>query len=474
MKTLFKSAGSIYLITLVAAALILVSCGGGGGGSGDADSGGSSASQTGTAALLLRDAPAEEYDKINLCINKVTLEPGSELFFEAEDGCVEVDLLEHQEKPFLLNVEDVPAGTYNQIRMTVDYIKTEGGTCDSLDIKLPSNVIKINPQVPFTIKSGDNVVIDIDVKAKQSVNIHEAGKSGKCIFRPVIIADVTTVEDLLPGRKCPRIFNGTITALRLDDNDDVTGFKLKLRHSKYNKVRVRVNEKTVVFDEDGNFTDPNELEVGQRVKVRGEFLKDLTILSSVVAVGDLITLYGTALTEVDDDKFKMELDRGQAVADEEIIVEIDSKDQTLILIDCRTEVDQDAIKPGVGVRALGKLSKEKLVAVALFLEKTSNYGTIESMKDTGNGYEMEFTPANRADSVTIFLPDDAIAKMEGDGPIEKGLLARLVNCDPRQARIELNEFAAIYSQPVIGCNRRIIDYKVVGNRPTAFISVTTR
>ena len=61
------------------------------------------------------------------------------------------------------------------------------------------------------------------------------------------------------------------------------------------------------------------------------------------------------------------------------------------------------------------------------------------MKDSGNGYEMEFTPANRTDSETIFLPDDAIAKMEGDGPIEKDLLARLVNCNPRQARIELSE-----------------------------------
>ena len=441
MKTFIKSTGLFILIVLSAAAIILGSCGGGGGGGGSdgADSGGSAASQTGTAAILLRDAPAEEYNQIILCINKVTLEPGSEVAFEAKEGCVEVDLLEHQEKPFLLNVKDVPTGKYNQIRMTVDYIRTVGGSCDRLDIKLPSNVIKINPQGPFYINSGDKVVIDIDVKAKQSVNIHAAGQSGKCIFRPVILAEVKTIDDLLPEGKCPRILKGTITALNLDDNDDVTGFKLKLSHSKYNEVRVRINDETAVFDEDGSFTDPNALEVGQQVKVKGEFLKDLSILSSVVAIGDLINLHGTALTEVVDDKFEMELDPGQAVADEEIIVEVDSQDQTLILIDCRTEVDQDAIEPGIGVRAIGKLSEGKLIAVALFLEKPSHYGTIESMKDTGNGYDMEFTPANRTDSEIIFLPDAAIAKMEGDGPIEKDLLARLVNCNPRQARIELNE-----------------------------------
>ena len=188
MKTIFKSFGSAVLLTLMTAVMMLGGCGGGGGGGSDAtDSGGGAASQTGTVALLLRDAPADEYDSIKLCINKVTLEPGSEEIFEAEDECVEVDLLDHQEKPFLLNVKEVPARTYTHLRMTVDYIKTEGGPCDELNIKIPSGVIKINPQGGIPIKSGDKIVIDVDVKAKQSVNIHVAGKSGKCIFRPVII-----------------------------------------------------------------------------------------------------------------------------------------------------------------------------------------------------------------------------------------------------------------------------------------------
>ena len=163
MKSFLKAAGLIFTLTAMVAALLLGGCGGGGGGGDSFDSGDGSASQTGTAALLLRDAPADEYDSIILCINRVTLEPGSEVVFEAENGCVEVDLLDHQEKPFLLNVKDVPARTYNQIRMTVDYIRTEGGTCERLDIKLPSNVIKINPQGPLTVNSGDKVVIDVDV-----------------------------------------------------------------------------------------------------------------------------------------------------------------------------------------------------------------------------------------------------------------------------------------------------------------------
>ena len=432
MKTNFKSTGSIFLALLITSVFMLGGCGGGSGGS---DSGGGTASQTGTAALLLRDSPAEDYDSINLCVNKVTLEPGSEVIFEAENGCVDIDLLDHKEKPFLLNVKDVRARTYNQIRMTVDDISTVGGPCDKLDVKLPSGVIKINPQGGIPIKSGDKVVIDVDVKAKQSVNIHTAGKSGKCIFRPVIIAEVKTVEKLPPNLACPRILNGTIIALNLN-GDEVVGFKLKLRDSKYDEVSVRVNQDTVVFDENGRFADPNSLQIGQSVKVRGEIQSDLSILASVVAIGNLINLHGTALTAVGSNKFEMKLDPGQAVVDE-INVAVDN--QTLILIDCQTEVGMDAIKAGTGVRAIGKLSGGDLIAVALFLEEQNNYGTIKAMQAVDSGYNMEFIPAGEQDSVPIFLPDTAGAKMEGDGSIDKGLLAELVNCAARQARVVLNE-----------------------------------
>jgi Domain of unknown function (DUF4382) len=433
MKTYFKSTESIFLALLIMSALILSGCGGGSGGS---DSGGGTASQTGTAALLLRDAVADEYASINLCVSKVTLEPGSEVVFEAKDGCVDVDLLDHHERPFLLNVKDVRARTYNQIRMTVGSIETEGGPCDSLAVKLPSGVIKINPQGGIPIKSGDKVIIDVDVKANQSVNVHTAGKSGKCIFRPVIFAEVKTVAKLGPELACPRILNGTIIAINMD-GDQVVGFKLKLTHSKYDEVKVSLDQETAIFDEDGSFAVPNSLEVGQSVKVRGEIQSDLSILASVVAIGNLINLHGTALTAVGDDlKFSMKLDPGQAVVGN-INVAVDN--QTLILIDCKTEVGMEAIKAGTGVRAIGKVVGPDLIAVALFLEEQNNYGTIEAMQAVAGGYNMEFIPAGEQNSVPIFLPDSAGAKMEGDGSIDKDLLAELVYCAARQARVVLNE-----------------------------------
>jgi len=99
----------------------------------------------------------------------------------------------------------------------------------------------------------------------------------------------------------------------------------------------------------------------------------------------------------------------------------------------------DEIKAGTGIRAIGKLADGDLIAVAIFLEEQNNYGTIEAMQTLGSGYNMDFIPAGEQDSVPIFLPDTAGVKMEGDGSIDKGLLAELVNCTERQARVVLNE-----------------------------------
>ena len=61
------------------------------------------------------------------------------------------------------------------------------------------------------------------------------------------------------------------------------------------------------------------------------------------------------------------------------------------------------------------------------------------MTDIGSGYNVEFIPSGETESVTIFLPFNAEVKLEGDGGIQKDLLAELVDCDPRKARITLNE-----------------------------------
>jgi hypothetical protein len=431
-----KSKIALFFIVILSITFMLSACGGSGGGSGG---GGGTSSSMGTAAVLIKDAPTEEYDSIVLCISKATLEPGSVTLFESDD-CVDVDLLDHQEKPFLLTVTDISPGTYNQIRLKVDEIYTEGGSCDGEYIKIPSGYVKINPQGPFKVKSGDKIAIDIDIHAKRSVHLHPAGKSGKCIFRPVILAEIKNLSQIPPQNKCPRILKGTIVSIKKVDGE-VKGFKLRLAHDSKSRINIKVDKNTIIFDEDGDFTSADVLKVGQKVKLRGTIQKDASILASFVAIGDLLILHGTALSTVDyhngDPKFKMKLDPFQVITDYSIDVIVEN--QTVILIDCNTEVTDDAIKPGVGVRAIGKLSKGDLIAVLLFLEEQKTYGTIEFMIDRGSFYELEFTPAGKTKSIFIDLPYDAKVILEGDGTIKKDFLEELVNCDPRKAHITLNK-----------------------------------
>jgi len=430
-----KSKFALLIIVTLSIPFILLGCSGGGGSGG----GGDTSTGMGTAAVLIKDAPTEEYKNIVLCISQATLEPGSITLFES-DNCVEVDLLDHQEKPFLLTVKDIPAGTYNQIKLKVDYIDTEGGSCDDKDIKIPSGYVKINPQGPIKIKSGDKIAINIDIHAKRSINLHPAGNSGKCIFRPVILAEITNLDQIPPKQKCPRILKGTIVAIK-EVEGEIKGFKLKLAHDSESRIFIRVDKNTIIFDENGDFTTPDALEVGQKVKVRGEIQKDATIRASFIAIGELLILHGTALTNLEADngdlKFEMKLDPFQAIIDDSIYVIVEN--QTFILIDCNTEVTDEAIKPGVGVRAIGKLSDGDLIAVVLFLEEQQDYGTIIAMTDIGSGYNVKFIPSGETESVMIFLPFNAEVKLEGDGGIQKDLLAELVDCDPRKARITLNE-----------------------------------
>jgi hypothetical protein len=428
----------VFILVVIALPFMLFGCGSSGGSGSES----STSSSTGTAAVLIKDAPTPEYDSIVLCISKATLEPGSVTLFES-DSCVEIDLLDHQVNPFLLTVKDIPAGSYNQIILNVDDIYTEGGPCDEKPIKIPSGRVKINPQEPIDINSGDKIAITIDIQAKRSINLHPAGNSGKCIFRPVIIAEITNLGQIPPDDSCPRILKGTIEEINKVD-DEVKGFTLKLAHDPDSQIDIIVDENTVVFDENGDFTTADDLEkyINQKVKVRGELQEDATILASVVAIGRLLNLHGTALTVVKDDnddrKFEMELDPGQAIVDDTIDVIVDS--QTLILTDCNTEVTDEAIKPGVGVRAIGKLSDGDLIAVVLFLEEQQDYGLIIKMTDIDElGYDVEYIPPGETESVTVFLPPGAVAKIEGDGGIQHDLLAILVNCDPRKARITLNQ-----------------------------------
>lgn len=147
---------------------------------------------TGSVALMLKDAPSDDFVKIDITITKAELLAGLNGNVTLFSGATTVDLLHLANTPELFSLTpSIPAGTYEKIRLTVSAIsltKPDGTVIGPLP--LPANgKIDLNPRGPFTVTDGQSLVIQLDVDAQKSIHIVGAGNSGYR-FRPVVFVDV--------------------------------------------------------------------------------------------------------------------------------------------------------------------------------------------------------------------------------------------------------------------------------------------
>ncbi len=444
MNTFYKRPGSILFITLIAAAFILVGCGGSGGGSDGFSTGSSSGS--GNVALLLADGPAENYDNIWISVTKVLLIPADRnpngspvVIFESNKGH-EIDLLELRDQDFLLTVKKrVPAGWYSKVRLEVNGIRSEGGDCDNLQLKLPSGKIDLNPRSEFEVRSGQTLSIRLDIDANKSINLHEAGNSGKCIFRPVVFVDIETI---ITPQRCPRLLTGEIISLVKNERTGVVeGFALDLTD---NRGRIDVwlsddpRQPTIIFGEDGNRVRPNALQPGQEVRVRGKITSQGDLTASVVVIGDVLNAKGIVVSPVDSASiFPLKLDPGQKLIGEQVNVEVTMA--TLVLLGCDEEVSPDAIQRGKRARVVGKfdVNENVLRAVAIFLESEEIFGDLVSI-DRATGGTNLVVDLQDGGQFNVFLPQETPIYLQGDGEVPLGFLNQLLVCGPKKVRIALD------------------------------------
>jgi hypothetical protein len=423
------------LALLMPLTFFLMSCGGGGGGS--SSSGTSTPSGSGSVAVVLADGPSDEYDKIYIWVTGVSLIPaeGNEApvtIFEtdqSEDGHpgVRVDLLEFRDEDFVMTVKDgVPAGKYSKIRLEISAIETIGGPCDDNWIKLPSGKIDLKPREPFYLHDGGNISIRLDIDADKSINLHEAGNSGKCIFRPVVFVDI---EEGAPFRRCPKMVNGTIVEL-IKGQSGTEAFIIDLDRYR-GRLKVELSESTAIFDEEGVFTDPSALKVEQKVKIRGKLADHGVLLASLVIIGELVDLSGEVESTVDASNiFLLAPFSGQVITDPQVKVGIQS--QTLILLGCDTSGTSEMIVPGMKARVFGKYGNNILSAVTVILEERKISGTISSLQDQDSGRLAIIEEVNNG-PVEVFIPDDTPIFLLGGKQLSLGDL-----CIGQEVRVSLD------------------------------------
>jgi hypothetical protein len=439
MKKVFLFGLAVFLSILGGTALLLVSCGGGGGGGSSGSSttaASSSLADKGSVAVLLTDGPADAYSHIWITITEVSLIPAdpkaAPVVILNPPGGARVDLLELRKEEYLLAIRDnVPAGLYAKIRLGISEIDPQGGPCTDMSVKLPSGRIDLDPPGPFQVIPGGTLAIRLDLDANISIHLHPAGKSDKCIFRPVVFVDI---EEGVPAATCPRVLTGTIESLKVN-NGQVVGFYFRLQNDR-GTIEVNLLNNGVVINTQGDCASPNGLKAGDEARVRGRLSVDGAFEASMVVVGEVLDVTGEVETDpaFSDSTFNFVFipAAGQELGGQ---YQVQGQACTLTLRGCDTLVDPGSIKAGMTVRVFGRLFSQNgestLRAAAIVLQGQKVSGQVTAIAQVGGGRQATIQPITGPPQ-SIFIPNGAQIYLEGDGTVPADLL-----CAGRQVSILL-------------------------------------
>ncbi len=439
-------------------------------------SGFSETTDVGTVLVFVSDGPTAEFSNIFIHIAEITL-IGNGAPVQIFSGDLEVDLLDLRDEDLLLAMDgNVPAGTYEKIRLEVHSIRGEGGPCSM--IKLPSGRIDLNPRGGFEVVPGEAVSIRLDLDAPKSMNVHVAGNSGKCIFRPVVFVDI---EPGFRQWRCPRIIRGTIFDFFEDEtayNGVWSGFTIELPDAR-GYLDIFFAGDTVVFDNAMNAVDSTSLSLNDEVRIRGNMTETGAINASMAVMGELAKIKGTADTPVDDDgRFVMIPDAGEEVFD---AADVSISQETIITAGCDQRVGSDAICAGCRVKVFGKIDLQNGVikAALVVVNPAEITGEIVAVDDAAQlpGKLVTVEPEEGADDVTVYFPPEVPLYLQSDGSVSEEFLAV-----GRQVRIELDasEGPGLHAEQVFfiperlegaleGIDQLVIDGTVIEVMPGATI-----
>ncbi len=398
---------------LAACLLVLLSFGGcNSGGSNSSDGDVKAEGSYGKVGILLTDGPADEYSHIWVTVTEVSLIPSEKddavVIFSSDEG-YRFDLLQYRDEDFFLKLnEEVPVGTYEKVRLKILKVEAEGGPCEEMEIKVPSGKIDLNPRSRIVVEEGATIYIRLDIDADKSINLHEAGESGKCIFRPVVFVDVMTREAL---PKCPTLIKGTVCGVN-DKNGDGTpeSFTLKRDRGCLGNIDVRINDETLIFKEDGSFGCASDLEEGQHVTVRGT-VDDGCFEATLVVIGNALCLKGTVMEPVDDTAFTLAPSSGEAIAGDVTVI---LDERTLLFSGCNTPAE--AVEADMKVLVIGKLdvTDRKFYAAVVHIKADEVSGTTGDVEKADGGYYLTIN-LSAGGTERIFITADTRIAIEGDG-----------------------------------------------------------
>jgi hypothetical protein len=387
--------------------LVWLGWGGGGGSGGGATS--SPAAATGSVAVVLTDAPTDDFIQVFVTVTRIDLLPdedddeaeredrngGRVTIFEGRET-FDLLALENVSDPFVI-AEDVPARHYGKLRLEVEDIELirrgPDGELESVFPRLqglqPGGRIDLNPRGGFEVEPGSLLAVRLDMDARRSIQINETG-NGDVIFRPQVFVEIMSVED--PGRLL--LVEGVVEELDREASPvelRLCEVAIHLRTEREVSDRpcltVFVAEGTSIFDRDARPTDLDAIFLGDRVAVFGRFDEDdedddvrLAVAAELIEIGgsEAFGVFTGVVSGVFDEAsgtVLVDLDPTPGFA-EESILEVVVVDETRLFSRSGEALGRDSLVDGArveidGVLVLSNDVPDQLRAALLFVAPPS-------------------------------------------------------------------------------------------------------
>ena len=269
---------------------------------------------TGIVGIFLTDDPSDEFAQININVTEAVL-IGGEGQPSLYQGSKKIDLLDltNYNEPIVFG--EVPAGTYNKIRLYIDELQlVPHDRSANIYPKLPANgKIDLLDQGGFEVLPGRIVLIEIDVDANKSIKITETGNGRKYNFRPVVKVDI--MDGGLPD-KLARI-EGIVKEIPAAP---AGRFVVCATDMPGECIEVDSDTATSFFDVDGLGTDFATLMINDPVIVIGRYAVEPEIVLNALVVeigGSAVQVSGKAVSKPVDGQFLLLKNDGI-----EVIIEI--------------------------------------------------------------------------------------------------------------------------------------------------------
>ena len=206
---------SVQLIAISTLAAGMAACGGSG-----SDS--SASSGTGTVSFGITDAPAMDLRNVTIAFTEIRLKPEEGQWVEFPlEGFEQVNLLDLQgglSEP-LITDEEVPAGTYTELRLSVDtdnpFVKRESTGDSEYSLAVPSGEqsgLKLKGEFLVAADTTTNFTIDFDVR-KSIVD-----PQGKALADYMLKPSLRLVNNLEVGSISGQVDVALIRSTRLEDD----------------------------------------------------------------------------------------------------------------------------------------------------------------------------------------------------------------------------------------------------------------